>query len=440
VLTDTVTLLASRFGGIWQYPLGATEQPSLSIIASDTVIKGDPVNIAVALNHITAGDDLRGLQFSLRVSDSGVLSPAATLSPTMGDFFPGNSITAVTAASGGWDFLLTAPLSPTAAASGSGTVITLPFTAQSAGCVDLSFTDHRLSNGNAQPVSHTAGTAKVCVEDTGSISGSIYLDWRKEGYYTGTQLTLTGATATYTATAAPRGGFSFTGITAGNYTLQANRDLFVRAVRALTVSAGTTLTARIGLWAGDINQDQDVTLYDWALLSAAIYPVADPAFDIDDDGSTDIYDLMRLEKNRGQPDMTVTNPPARSARRFNSAEAEAVSSASAGLLALVPQDNGEILLRLETCKSPVQAVGARVTLPAGVNVNEIVLNKPVAGGFLKWHQQGDSLYIVAASPAGQTIAQGDDVLTIRGASEASMTAQNVVSSRELKVYLPLVMR
>ena len=415
-------------------------QPTLSIISPNTTSVGNPVSVAVTLNHIAPDNDLRGLQFSLRVSDTGILTPASAITPTMGNFFPGNSITSVTAVTEGWNFLLTAPLSPTAAASGSGTVITLPFTAQGAGCVDLSFTDHRLSNGNAQPIPHTAGTASVCVEDAGNISGSVYLDWRSEGHYTGTQLTLVGATATYTATATPQGDFRFTGITAGGYILQANHDLFVQAVRTLTVSARTTSTARIGLWAGDIDQDQNVTLYDWSLLAAAIYPVEDPAFDIDDDGLTDVYDLMRLEKNRGQSDMTATNPPPRSARRFDSAKAEAVNNSSADSLTLVPQGNGEILLRLEKCDEPVQAIGSRINLPAGIRVSEIVPNESVTGGFLKWHQAGDSLYIVVASPSGQTIAQGDDVLTIRGASEASMMAQNIVLSRKFKVYLPLIVR
>jgi hypothetical protein len=45
-----------------------------------------------------------------------------------------------------------------------------------------------------------------------------------------------------------------------SYTLQASHPLFVRAQRTVTVTITQTMTVpKLGLWAGDLNQDQKVT-------------------------------------------------------------------------------------------------------------------------------------------------------------------------------------
>jgi hypothetical protein len=308
-------------------------------------------SVAISEDTLVAGayQNKNGIQFSLVVTDTHVLAPAASAAPTVGNLIPSGSITSVVASSAGWDFVLTAPLSPTPPISGTGAIVTLPFMPHNTGCVTLTFTTHALSNGQARPISHAARDASVCVEHaTSDVRGNIYLDWRSSGHYTNTQVTLIGPHATYTTTTQPNGDFAFDDVTTSNYTLQAGHALFVRATRAITLLMATpTFTlSPIGLWAGDIDQDRDIDLCMtgtcWRRRSCLSVT---PTLDINADEQTDIYDLIILENNRGQSDMTMTNPPVQSKAFANSLGDKATIEAE-NIVSLFPRDSGENIVFL----------------------------------------------------------------------------------------------
>lgn len=254
---------------------------------------------------------------------------------------------------------------------------------------------------------------------------------------------LRGYHETYTTTTDSTGYFALDNIYADTYSLQASHSLFVQANRTITVAASLTTTIpQIGLWAGDINQDQDVDLYDWYLMAAAIYPVDDPDFDLNDDGLTNIQDLVILAGNQDQPNMTTTNPPMRSGKLTSQDFSRLAATHSTASLKLVPANDDEVLLHLEAVDEPVYAVGARLALPAGAAVTEVEGNIVLSGGFLNWHQEGQKLYIVVAPAEGQAITRDTDVAIIHGTTlaEILIEAENNIAGQENIVFLPLILK
>lgn len=329
-------------------------------------------------------------------------------------------------------------LSPYSPAIGAGTLVNAP-------AADL--------DGNPQPnpagsnpdlgaYEHPLGSP----QPLSTLQGHIYLDWRSSGHYTATQVVLIGSHQTYTATTDPGGDFFLTNLAAGAYTLQAAHPLFVRAQRTTTVTADATQTLpEIGLWAGDIDQNQKVNLYDWYLLAAAIFPVSDPRFDINDDGLTNLQDLLILTLNLGRPNMTTTNPPTRPALASLDLGQPLLTPQSQSQLKLAPSGDHEMILRLEEVSKPVYAVGTRLSLPHGAMVTEVEAGPAFAGGFLEWHQAGSTLYLVAAPPEEEVIMQNTDVVIIRGItfaeSEITVAATNNVTTRpNHDVFLPLIIK
>lgn len=445
------TFTSWDFNRIWlmvDYPqlqFAASARPTLTIHPPTTATIGDLIYIPVELKHISSALDLRGVQFSLRVTDTAILTPAAPLAPMPGNLFPPGSITSTTLAGAGWDFLLTDALS-TPAISGSGVIVSLPFLARNEGCAGLTLTNHQLSNGSAQPIPHSAEAARLCVVGQGNVQGHLYLDWRSSGHYTHTQVMLIGSRQTYTTTTDPAGNFALTHLYAGAYTLQASHPLFVRAQRTVTVTAALTTTVpRLGLWAGDINQNQRVNLYDWYLLAAAIFPVSDPHFDINDDGLTNIQDLVILTLNLGQPNMTTTNPPTRPGLASLDLSQPLITAQSEGQLKLGPAGANEMILRLEEVGEPVYAVGVRLTLPAEATVTGVEASPAFAGGFLEWHQEGTTLYLVVAPPEEQAVTQNTEVAVIRGvtfvAGKTEVVAKNsITAGPQNDIFLPIIIK
>ncbi|MBN1995423.1 MAG: DUF1565 domain-containing protein [Anaerolineae bacterium] len=149
--------------GAYENPLGMNLiAPMLAVIPPAATFVDDLVYIPVRLNNVHSTHDLRGVQFSLKVTDTQVLSPATSVSPILGDLFPGSSMTSIIPTGEGWGFLLT-DLVSTPAVSGTGVVVTLPFVARNEGCTTLFFADHQLSNGSAQLIPHSTNGAYLCV-------------------------------------------------------------------------------------------------------------------------------------------------------------------------------------------------------------------------------------------------------------------------------------
>jgi hypothetical protein len=404
---------------------------------------GDFVYVPISLTGVLTSDDLRGAQIGLRVSNTAVLTPAGNLPPRMGNLFPTDSLSYTVALSNGYDFMLTATLSPTQAISGSGEIIALPFYARSEGCVDLTFADHLLTNGSAQLISHQVTPGRICVQDKGNLRGTTYLQGRSTGHFTGTLVMATGARGTYTTTTDAAGNFTFTDIYSGTYTAHFTHTLFVHAVRSvITVTGQTTATVpEVGLWAGDMNQDGDVDSPDWYVCAAASIPVDDPAFDINDDRATDIRDCTLLGNNIGRPNMSSTNPP-KAGAAVSAQGSHGVAGLNVGRIVGVPLGAGEMLLRAVDVNGQLFAIGARVGLPAGANVTRVELRDGFAGGFLRWHQDNDRLYIVAAPREDAPLTQNTDVVLLRfiGAGAAAIEASSSVGEPKPvhSIYLPVV--
>ncbi len=186
IITNTVTISASESisGNVEvQAIITVAHLASLAISSPDTITVGSLVNVAVNLNDVSAGDDLRSIQFNLVVTNTRVLSPAAHLTPTMGDLVPSDSVTQVVPLSAGWDLLLTAPPSPAAAIRGTGTIVTLPFTAHNTGCVTFTFAIHELSSGLAQPIPHSAHDTSMCVQENTATEYTLYHNIFYQNYY-----------------------------------------------------------------------------------------------------------------------------------------------------------------------------------------------------------------------------------------------------------------
>lgn len=292
---------------------------------------------------------------------------------------------------------------------------------------DLGAYEHPL--GSPQPLS--------------TLQGHVYLDWRSSGHYTATRVVLIGPRQTYTATTDPNGNFTLTDLYADTYTLQATHSLFVQARRTVTVSTTSTQALpEIGLWAGDIDQNQKVNLYDWYLLAAAIFPVSNPLFDINDDGLTNLQDLAILTLNLGRPNMTTTNPPIRPGLASLDLGQPLMTARSEGQLKLAPSGDHEMTLHLEEVSQPIYAIGTRLTLPSGATVTEVEAGPAFAGGFLEWHQDGSTLYLVVAPPEERAISQNTEVAVIRGATfVAEVAAANSIATGPTKeLFLPLIIK
>ncbi len=397
------------------------------------------------------------IQLDTTASVPGIIGPDTDLVPRMGDFFPAGSYTYTVATEGGWAAMLTLPAGSDPV-SGTGVLLELPFTAQNVGCVDLRFTDHLLVDEDARNITHNAVSGHICVTDKGALAGNVALESRSAGAWADTQVVATGPRGVYTTTTDASGTFTLTGVYSDVYTVAFSRTLFVNAVRAFTITAGLTTEVNVGLWAGDMDDSGNVEGLDWHICAVASIPVSDPAFDINADGETNAQDCTLVRGNIGRSNMPGTNPPmgnvqaraALAAQSFKNGHSDSTQStpqlcASDATLDLIPQVDGRLLSRIEGIQCLLRAAGARLNLPAGAQVERVALAGGLAGGFLRWHQVGAALYIVAAPVKGVEISNDSDFAYIQlreGAVEAvTVDAFNIVDTvQEHQIYLPFVTR
>ena len=407
---------------------------------------GDLVYVPVSLSGVKTWHDVRGVQLGVRTNDAIALAPAGDQPPRLGSLFPSGSLTYTAAITVGWDFMLTAPLTPTPPISGTGVIVELPFYAQATGCVDLTFADHILVDSQAITITHQIEAGQICLVEPGGLVGSTYLQSRSAGHYTGTQVTLAGPAGTYTATTGAAGSFTIPLVVPGVYTATFTHPLFVNAIRQdITITGGTTTTViEAGLWAGDMNQDGDVDEPDWYICAAASIPVDDPAFDINDDRATDILDCTILAGNLGRSGMPGTNPPRTGLEAADQGSNRATVTQTVGMVIPIPLGDQEVLLRVVNVTGRIYAAGVRIDLPAGVLVTGVELGDGFTNGFLKWHQEGDRLYIVAAPPEEDILARNTDMVTIHLAGGSGepvvIEAQNPVGEPIFPVYLAIIRR
>jgi len=404
---------------------------ALGLNSVDSAVLGEPFYLPVTLSTVDIADDLRGLQASIVATNTAVLEPASDLQPQMGDFFPSDVLSHTVPMTQGWDVIFNLPPSANAV-KGIGVVVLLPFYARSLGCSNVSFGQHLLTNGDAQTINHLTIIGNVCVRQR-SVSGATYLESRSPGHYSDSLAVLQGNSATYSTTTNLQGMLTVADIPPGNYALNLSHPLFVRAERQIVVGTGvTTVIPDIGLWGGDMDQNQQINQQDWLICAAASVHVNDPAFDLNDDGITDLRDCTIVANNIGRPNMPTTNPPrlgaTRSAAIENTSDGEAAttSSGSEHYITVISENNGDIRLRFEGYSGSFQGIGVRVTLPAGVTVTGAELSGFPSTNFLHWHQNGSQLYIVAAINSPQTISQDTDFLLIHSSLQPQVDLANQI--------------
>jgi len=248
----------------------------------------------------------------------------------------------------------------------------------------------------------------------------------------------------YTTTTDATGAYALTGIYSDTYTVRLTHGLFVGAMRTVTATQQATTAADIGLWAGDVRGDGVVDQAGWYLCAAASIPVSDPAFDIKDDGATNVLDCIVLAGNIGRANMATTNPPRTGLLMAVQAEMNTPAAPSqAGSLYVASLGNGDYSIRLRGTNVKMNALGLRLKLATGSSASSVELRNSFAGGYAKWHQDGDRLYLVA-SPQGNGANLGDTEVALvhtDGGGAPVIEAQNSLGVAATKsVYLPLTLR
>ena len=396
---------------------------ALTITQPESAVVGEPVWVPVWLSGVDAEDDIRGVQISAQVTDTTFLAPASDLQPRFGALFPPDSYTyAVHSSNGkGWDVIVTdvADLENDSV-SGDGLMVELPFYAQTEGCVYVEFSKHLLSNHKAEAVNHHQVGNWVCTSDRGTLEGRAYPQGRNPGRYGQIGVTITGPRESYTTMTDENGKYAFLNIYQDEYEMAFTHittpPLFAqRIVTNVSVNAGGTATLDVGLWAGDIDQDGDVDQDDEILLEAAIIPVGFPSFDINADGETDVFDLIILQLNKGESELSSTNPPQGRAATVAGQVTKAdrvLTNDKPRHFSLPASINQEVAytLHAQVATGTIESIGTRLALPADATVTDIELSSAFSGGQLFWEQQENQLFIVTA-PAN-TLREDTDVLTI----------------------------
>lgn len=428
----------------------------------------------------TTMDGIRTVRGIVTSSNPAIVAPANDLTPRLGTLFPTDSLNdmSITESGDGWDIILTAPfvpIAPTESVSETGgLIVEIPFRAVSTGAVQLTFDRHTLVNSDAEFVNHQAldGTMQIVSQ---VVSGAAYLDYRAENAYDGITVEIQGASGTIsTTTTNEDGSYHFPDMDDSPYTLRLTHPLFVAAKRSnVTVNPGETVPD-IGLWPGDTDQDGDVDNVDWRTISSGLDLVNNPAFDIDDNGTTDERDITILAGSIGRDAdyMATTNPSSdqQTGQRSMQRDIEAVVStssttarASSDNLKVIEQDNGDMLIRLENGSNATYAVGIRATLDSGETVRDVALQGAFAGHIVHWLQDGTTLYITAVLTGNEPITAATDMVRISTETTATNTSAtqssestlatltiagaNIVSdagpletTSSQAIYLPMVMR
>lgn len=100
---------------------------------------------------------------------------------------------------------------------------------------------------------------------------------------------------------------------------------------------------------------------------------------------------------------------------------------------------------MEEVSEPIYAVGVRLTLPSTATVTAVEASPTFADGFLAWHQEGATLYLVANLPEEQAITDNTEVAVIRGvtfvAGKTEIAAANsITTGPNTNVFLPIIIK
>ncbi len=434
-------------GGISEYGKTGSQfdRVSLSASAPTTADISSLVYVTVTLNGATAADNISGLQLSLSANG---LTPAMDKPVRLGSMVPSTSFSRTTSTGSSLQFMLSLPVTSHDVISGDGVLAAFPFYASSVSMHGwIRMDDHLLLDHLTNTVyNHINTPQQIAVGSWGDLRTNAYLQTRPALGQGGIGIDLSGAQGHYTAVSDPTGQFTFTQINSGTYMARLTHALYVAAVRPFTITGATlAIPADIVLWAGDMNGDSTVDNTDWYFCAAASIPVSDYSFDINLDRSTDVRDCMYVASNIGRADMSTTDAPRTGFGTFPLAVQTAQAAVSTDWSLTIAQQSGSDWgLRSSGVNGFLYATGARLSLPVNTTVSSITLSGGYAGGFLKWHQDGSSLYIIATPGPYYVPMRDTDIavihLTDASSGQLTVDAQNMIGVSGHTFFIPVATR
>lgn len=428
-----------------QTPPPSNDQVALTINSPTTLPLNLPTRLPVHLANIQTTDNLAGVAVSIQTSDPTTLKPACDETPWRGqnNLFDQAGYVKNSCTADSWSHIRTTI--PGELISGTGTVIELPFVGLQPGCVTLTFQEHQLSDSQANLITHTVNTAEVCVSENGRLTGQIQLQSRD--VFSGVKINLVnpqGTTFGSTFTD-EQGNFSFVDVPAGKYPLYIRHDIFKNIETTVTMTNGQS-AFNACMWAGDVDGDGDVDYRDWIIEAASILPVNNPQFDIDGRNGTNIADLVILNQNIGHPLPLQESCPQNRSRTRQTIN----PTPTKAYLTLIPQTDGHYDLQVANDDGDsIVSIGARLTLPAGMTVDQIELQNEFANGYLSHYQSGTELYITAAIAEGQQLTTTQNVvsltLTPPETQPVTLVAGNVIAEPQItqepvSIFMPIIIR
>jgi len=437
--------------------------------------------VPVSLHGADEADDIRGIQISVNVSDTSILVPASELKPRQGNLFPTNTYTHSVVTTKGWDVLIT-DVSSAETISGTGQVVQLPFRfLVQEGCQDLEFSTHIVVDSAPNKISHyheeKGLKTRVCHSEIGTLDSLVKLERRPPDYHGQTKVKLDGSA--YETQSDLNGKYSFPDIPNASYTISFDNDneYFLRYDTTANINGPTSLPD-VTLCAGDMDDDDDIDIFDENRLALGIIPVDFPAYDLNADGATDVGDIIILQQNIGKVSpndqcgsalarrsvRNVTAPTADGwndiARQITNVTKSLIRQTQPRFSTPVPANaNVVAILRAIDMNAgeSFNGLGTRIALPTGATVNNLELIGDFAndGGFLEWQQMEDKLYIIATFPEESQLTADSEIarieMSVPQSGDANIEATNpaaldrklvlnIVSETDTRLYfyLPLM--
>jgi hypothetical protein len=158
------------------------------------------------------------------------------------------------------------------------------------------------------PVAAVTAEAPQTVVNPAQVSGELLFPGFETLPVTVLTLTLPDSTTAETVTD-EAGRFSFTGLQAGNYRLEAKATGFLATNIEFTLSEGQVMALPVAtLRSGDVNQDNVINIQDAVLVAANFDgPANMPGIDLTQDGWIDIRDLSLIGAQYGSEGPSAWN-------------------------------------------------------------------------------------------------------------------------------------
>jgi len=213
----------------------------------------------------------------------------------LGDFFDGTNFSVVqNQAENGVIKLVATRQSPATGFTGTGSLINITWEGQTTGTTPVTLDQVKLSDPNGQAISATRQDGEIIVKSGVIVKGRVDLQSRENDsgvvVKAGDVETRTDAEGQFTM---PMDSDNY------NLTLTIPGYLDGQAEGQIPADAQEMDLGEITLLGGDVTNDQEIDIFDLALIGSR-YGSDDPVADINGDGLVDIFDLSLAASNYGQ--------------------------------------------------------------------------------------------------------------------------------------------